>query len=99
MNDSIRSSWRNPLPENEIGRQQNVIDRLHPEASVELRGMGSFRYAGIWDTMHSFYPAAGQTPESLSGVILPRYMRRDPRGVWFVQLPYTMLADYVIIPD
>lgn len=93
----FRSTWKEPLPDNEIHRQQLVKELLTPGLEVELRGLGRFIYSGIWDTMHAFYPVEGQ---DLPAIVAPerrRYVKRDLRGLNFIQLPYTLLADEVII--
>lgn len=92
------SSWQTPLPDDEIGRQQSVKQRLAAGMEVELRGLGRFTYSGIWDTMHTFYPAAGQNLPAILPEERRRYLRRDLRGRHFIQLPYTLLADEVVFP-
>lgn len=99
---SFKSTWRNPLPEDEIGRQQDVKERLAPGVHVQLNfdgiDLGEFIYSGLWDTMHSFYPVS-PLPEGGLVSILPterhRYVRRDLRGREYLSLPYTLLADIV----
>ncbi|MDE6741916.1 MAG: hypothetical protein K2J58_06250 [Muribaculaceae bacterium] len=97
--DSIyRAHWNQPLPEDEIHRQQKMKERLKPGLEVELRGLGRFIYIGTWDTMHTFYPAEGQDLPSIVGKESPFILKRDLVGRNFFQLPYTLLADEVIIP-
>ena len=93
----FRSSWDQPLPEDEILRQQKMKEKLKPGMEVELRGYGRFIYNGSWDTMHTFYPAEGQDLPSLAGKGSPCILRRDLAGHHFLQLPYTLLADEVVI--
>lgn len=92
-----RSRWDHPLPEDEIHRQQQMKERLKPGMEVHLRGLGRFTYNGTWDTMHTFYPAEGQ---NLTEILPPdrrHILRKDLAGRPFIQLPYTILADEVII--
>lgn len=103
---SFRSSWQSRLPEDEIGRQQAMKERLSPGVRVRLNfdgaDLGEFLYSGLWDTMHTFRPAPGNpivaSVPNLAD-ILPesrrRYARRDFRGDEFLQLPYTLLADII----
>lgn len=101
---SFRSTWQNLLPEDEIGRQQAMKELLKPGMRVNINfdgtNLGEFLYSGLWDTMHTFYPAPGNPsgngalrdalPETRS-----RYARRDLRGREFLQIPYTLLADVI----
>lgn len=93
----FRSSWQNPLPVDEIGRQQDMKSRLTPGLCVELRGLGLFIYSGVWDTMHVFYPAEQQDLPKLISNDRRRYLKHDIRGRWFIQLPYTQLADHILL--
>lgn len=94
---AFRSTWQHRLPEDEIGRQQEIKERLSPGVHVQLRCLGEFVYSGLWDTMHAFYPAAGQDLPSLIAPERRRYLKRDLRGRWFIQLPYTLLADEILL--
>lgn len=95
---TYRARWDQPLPEDEILRQQKMKERLKPGLEVELHGLGRFIYNGTWDTMHTFYPAEGQDLPSLDGKERPFILKRDLAGRHFLQLPYTLLADEVTIP-
>ena len=100
---SFRSTWRDLLPEDEIGRQQAVKERLCPGVRVLLNfdgiELGEFIYSGLWDTMHCFYPASDGYINGGLTDILPegrhRYIKRDIRGRKYLSLPYTLLADIV----
>ena len=92
-----RARWNEPLPEDEILRQQKMKERLEPGMEVELRDLGRFIYNGTWDTMHTFYPAEGQDLPALLGEKSPHMLRRNLAGRHFIQLPYTLLADEVTI--
>lgn len=98
----IKSTWRNLLPADEIGRQQAIKERLRTGCHAELRFgetlLGGFLYSGIWDTMHVFYPEPDNAIDLVSTLDgnARRYLRRDLRGRLFVQLPYTILADSII---
>lgn len=106
QSSTFKSSWQNALPEDEIGRQQAMKERLAPGTHVILRfdgvELGEFIYSGVWDTMHSFYPAPENAliPETIAQ-LLPdnrkRYARRDLRGREYLQLPYTLLADAIVV--
>lgn len=94
------ATWQSPLPEDEIGRQQDMKERLEAGCEVDIMmagvRLGAFRYAGIWDTMHTFYPIgdgalALRLPETAR-----RYCRRDMRGREYLQVPYTLLADVIL---
>ena len=99
MSTPYKSTWQEPLPDDEIGRQQEMKQRLTPGMHVHLRDLGEFIYSGLWDTMHAFYPADTATDlPSLVSEPRRRYLRRDLRGRWFIQLPYTLLADEIILP-
>lgn len=89
--------WDQPLPEDEIYRQQQMKERLKPGLEVELKGLGHFIYNGTWDTMHTFYPAESQNLEELLPQNRRHMLRRDLCGRPFIQLPYTILADEVVI--
>ena len=95
LESSVQSTWRNPLPADEIARQQRAKETLTPGCRVEIKGLGPFTYAGIWDTMHSFNPAASQDLSALLPPEMHRYLRRDLRGLPYLHLPYTLLADYL----
>lgn len=92
---SFRSTWQSPLPDDEIARQQRTRENLVAGMQVHILDMGAFVYAGIWDTMHSFYPAEGQDLYTILPAEKHRYVRRDPAGRPFLQLPYTILADHI----
>lgn len=94
---AFESTWRNPLPEDEIGRQQAMKENLKSGMEVSLSGYGRFRYSGIWDTMHVFYPIENQKLREIVSESEQRYVRRDLRGNFYIELPYTRLADYVVI--
>lgn len=89
--------WDQPLPEDEIHRQQKMKELLTPGMEVEIRDLGRFIYNGTWDTMHTFYPSEGQNLTTLLGDNRRHKMKRDLNGRLFIQLPYTILADEVII--
>ncbi|MDE7349670.1 MAG: hypothetical protein K2N25_01275 [Muribaculaceae bacterium] len=91
-----RALWDQPLPDDEIHRQQKMKEQLTPGIEVELRGLGRFIYNGTWDTMHTFYPAEGQDLQKLASRDNRYRVKRDPGGRNFIQLPYTLLADEVI---
>lgn len=99
---TYKSTWENPLPEDEIGRQQAMKERLVPGIKAHLVfdgvDLGMFTYAGLWDTMHNFYPDNPSESRSLRQ-LLPdtrqRYAHRDLRGREFIRLPYTLLADVI----
>lgn len=105
---TFQSTWQTRLPEDEIGRQQAMKERLSAGLKVSLVfdnvELGEFVYSGIWDTMHAFYPLP-ENPLASASIhdALPesrkRYARRDLRGREFIQLPYTLLADIVKIED
>ncbi|MBD5294805.1 MAG: hypothetical protein HDS25_00590 [Bacteroides sp.] len=105
----FKATWQSLLPEDEIGRQQAMKERLQPGLRVRLNfdatELGEFVYTGLWDTMHTFYPAPENKFSSPLAEILPegrrRYARRDFRGREFLQLPYTLLADVItaILPQ
>ena len=100
MREAYKSTWAEPLPADEIARQQGVRSRLNAGMEVNLRGLGRFIYSGLWDTMHAFYPAATDSlPDAAATGALSRYVKRDLRGRRYLQLPYTVLADYVQFPD
>ncbi|MDE6273047.1 MAG: hypothetical protein K2M31_08595 [Muribaculaceae bacterium] len=101
---TFQSTWQFNLPEDEIGRQQAMKERLEPGLKVSLVfddvELGEFVYSGLWDTMHAFYPLPDNPIVSASiRDALPearkRYARRDLRGREFIQLPYTLLADII----
>lgn len=103
---SFKSTWQTPLPEDEIARQQAVKQRLLTGVKVGLQfeqtPLGEFIYSGIWDTMHTFYPAESNPlskgHDSLRNSLSEskrRYCRRDLKGREFLQLPYTLLADVI----
>lgn len=94
-----RARWNQLLPEDEILRQQKMKERLKPGMEVELRGLGRFIYNGTWDTMHTFYPSEGQDLSSLAIRESPFILKRDLASRHFLQLPYTLLADEVIIAN
>ena len=94
-----RARWDQPLPEDEILRQQKMKERLKPGMEVQLRGLGLFIYNGTWDTMHTFYPTEGQDLPTLLGEKRLHMLRRDLTGRYFIQLPYTLLADEVTIAN
>lgn len=94
------STWDSPLPEDEIARQQRMKELLRPNCEVDLEfdsvPLGRFRYAGIWDTMHSFYPLDKSV--CISDLLSERgrrYRRRDLRGNEYILIPYTLLADVI----
>lgn len=93
------ATWRSPLPEDEIGRQQDMKERLEAgcEVDIVMSGvrLGAFRYAGIWDTMHTFYPLGGDALTPRLPEASRRYCRRDLRGREYLQVPYTLLADVI----
>lgn len=93
---TYKARWDQPLPEDEILRQQQMKERLKPGMEVELRGLGRFIYNGTWDTMHTFFPSEGQDLPSLLGDNRRHMLKRDLSGRHFIQLPYTILADEVI---
>ena len=93
-----QSTWRTPLPEDEIARQEDMRSRLERGMEVEIRGLGRFVYNGVWDTMHTFYPLDPRTLAGGTSAIPTRYIRRDFRGTLYLQLPYTLLADYITGP-
>ena len=95
--NSYQSSWEDRLPADEIARQQTMKERLQPGLEVNIKGYGRFRYSGIWDTMHTFFPIEGQSLRDLLPQSEQRYIRRDLRRVTYLELPYTLLADYVEI--
>lgn len=90
-----KSSWETPLPEDEIGRQQKMKESLKSGMMVEILDYGKFRYSGIWDTMHVFYPEEDQILRETLPDSEQRYIRRDLRGNEYLELPYTRLADYI----
>lgn len=96
---SFQSSWREPLPEDEIGRQQEAKESLKSGCIVNLcmKGidLGTFRYSGLWDTMHAFYPAGARSLKEILPQDCQRYLRRDLRGREFLHIPYTILADVI----
>lgn len=97
-----KSTWAEPLPEDEIGRQERVKERLKPGIEVVLDGIpGKFRYSGLWDTMHIFYPADGQSLSKIMPQDKIHYLKRDLRGIQYLRLPYTLLADIILsfIPE
>lgn len=94
---AYRATWQQSLPDDEIARQQAMKESLHPGQEVSLKGYGRFVYSGIWDTMHTFYPVEGQSLRTLLPASEHRYIRRDLRGREYIELPYTTLADYVIL--
>lgn len=96
---AFRSTWQNPPSADEIKRQEEMKRRLTPGLRVRLKGLGDFTYAGIWDTMHTFYPAEDQQLHEVVSGQRRRYLKRDLRGIWFIRLPYTLLADEIIIPE
>lgn len=50
--------------------------------------------------MHNFYPAWGQDlPALITDPVGRRYLKRDLRGIWYIRLPYTLLADCVELTD
>lgn len=93
------ATWRSQLPEDEIGRQQDMKERLEAGCEVDILmsgvRLGAFRYAGIWDTMHTFYPLGGDALTPLLPEASRRYCRRDLRGREYLQVPYTLLADVI----
>ncbi|MDE5850771.1 MAG: hypothetical protein K2H38_11560 [Muribaculaceae bacterium] len=91
-----RACWDQPLPEDEIHRQQQMKEQLQTGMEVELRGLGRFIYNGTWDTMHTFYPAEGQNLQEVASRNNRYRVKRDLGGRYFIQLPYTLLADEVI---
>ncbi|GEM_PF-3446183 len=95
MSEPYKSTWAEPLPADEIARQQAVKSRLNAGLEVTLHGLGPFRYSGLWDTMHVFYPSGGQRLDRICPGALSRYVKRGLRGILYLQLPYTVLADYV----
>lgn len=90
-----QSTWDTPLPPDEIERNERVRSRLRPGMRVILDGLGDFIYSGLWDTMHSFYPASGQNLSQIWGDRPARYLKRDMRGENYLQVPYTRLAEFV----
>lgn len=90
------STWQIPLPADEIARQEATRSRLQPGMEVELRSLGKFIYGGVWDTMHQFFPAGGVMSADIETGALASYVKRDLYGRRHLQLPYTLLADYVI---
>lgn len=96
---TYKARWDQPLPEDEIHRQQQMKERLKPGMEVELRGLGRFIYNGTWDTMHTFYPSDGQNLEEILSKERRFMLKRDLTGRHFIQLPYTILADEVMINE
>lgn len=95
---ACEATWVSPLPADEIGRHERVRAMLRPGMRVTLAdGLGDFIYSGLWDTMHSFYPAAAQNLPLLWAGRHDRYLKRDLRGEHYLQIPYTRLADFVVI--
>ena len=95
---ACEATWASPLPADEIGRHERVRAMLRPGMRVTLAGgLGDFIYSGLWDTMHSFYPAASQNLPLLWAGRHDRYLKRDLRGEHYLQIPYTRLADFVVV--
>lgn len=95
----FNSTWQSPLPDDEIARQQDMKERLSPGCEVTVSFdnvvLGRFRYAGIWDTMHSFYPLSNRSLADSLPDRGRRYLRRDLRGRHYLLIPYTLLADCI----
>ncbi len=92
---TYQATWQEPLPADEIARQQDMKSQLRQGVRVEILRLGEFTYAGLWDTMHSFYPAAGQDLATLLPPDERHRLRCDLTGRPYLQLPYTLLADYI----
>ncbi|MDE6330741.1 MAG: hypothetical protein K2L83_08560 [Muribaculaceae bacterium] len=98
------ATWRERLPEDEIGRQQDVIDRLKPGCVALLApapgGVAAatrYRYGGVWDTWHMFYPADAAGDRSLlQSPPAGCRCRRDIRGCECLAVPYTILSELVV---